>query len=119
MYYKFVYRLLAACRCLLHAACLCSLHADPLQINSVQLINGVTLGVSHHEGRKLRLEDFHDCLYRDSIQLTVNRGFKMNKQRRLCYYEQPKRALNNINLKFVVDDDLITCSPLKRDGKIL
>lgn len=67
----------------------------------------------------MRLEDFVSCLYNDTVQTCVNRGFKLNKQRRLTYYEQTKKALNNICLKFDVADDMITMSPLKRDGKVL
>ena len=73
----------------------------------------------HTEGQRLRLEHYLSCLYDDEVVSTINRGFKLNKQRRLAYYEMSKRALNSIFLKYDVQQDRITCKPLRRDGKIL
>jgi len=35
------------------------------------------------------------------------------------YYEQIKKGLNSVFLKFDLEDDLITCKPLQQDGEYL
>ena len=67
----------------------------------------------------MRLEHYLNCLYEDTVPQTINRGFKLNKQRRLAYYEVSKRALNAIFLKYDVQADRITCKPIRRNGKVL
>ena len=76
-------------------------------------------GICHAEAKKLNLEAYLECLYGSTSKEIENRGFKLNKQKQLVYYEQKKRGLNNIFCKFRVQDDFITCRPLTKDGKIL
>ena len=76
-------------------------------------------GVCHAEGRRLTLEHYLACLYEGKSFIAVNRGFKANKNRQMMYYELPKQGLNPIFLKFELEDDLITCKPLKKDGNYL
>ena len=76
-------------------------------------------GICRTEAKKLNLEAYLECLYGSTSKEIENRGFKLNKQKQLVYYEQKKRGLNNIFCKFRVQDDFITCKPLTRDGKVL
>ena len=50
---------------------------------------------------------------------TENRGFRLNKQKQMTYYQQHKKGLNNIFCKFHVQDDRITCKPLCKNNKLL
>ena len=76
-------------------------------------------GICHAEAKKLDLSAYLDVLYGSNSKEVENRGFKLNKNKQLVYYEQFKRGLNNIFCKFRVQDDHITCKPLSKDGKIL
>ena len=76
-------------------------------------------GICHAEARKLELNTYLECLYGSTSKEVENRGFKLNKNKQLVYYEQLKRGLNNIFCKFRVQNDHITCKPLTKDGKIL
>ena len=76
-------------------------------------------GICHTEAKKLNLQTYLDCLYGSTAKEIENRGFKLNKEKQLVYYEQKKRGLNNIFCKFRVQDDFITCKPLTKDGKVM
>ena len=76
-------------------------------------------GICHAEAKKLTLETYLESLYASTPKPIENRGFKLNKNKQLVYYEQTKNGLNNIFCKFKVQDDFITCQPLSKDGKIL
>ena len=76
-------------------------------------------GICHTEAKKLDLQAYLECLYGSTAKEIENRGFKLNKQKQLVYYEQKKRGLNNIFCKFRVQDDFITCKPLTKDGKVM
>ena len=76
-------------------------------------------GICHAEAKKLTLDAYLECLYGSTTKHVKNRGFKLNKNKQLVYYEQLKRGLNNIFYKFRVQNDRITCKPLTKDGKIL
>ena len=79
----------------------------------------IGLGVCYSESRKLKLKHYLDCLFEGKSFQAVNRGFKTNKHHQMMYYEQPKEGLNPVFMKFDLEDDLITCKPLKRDGQYL
>ena len=76
-------------------------------------------GVCQAEAEKLTLDTYLDCLYGNEDRMVVNRGFRLNRENHMTYYEQEKRGLNNIYCKFQVQDDRITCEPLCRNGEIL
>ena len=76
-------------------------------------------GICHAEAKKLTLDAYLESLYASTSKPIENRGFKLNKDKQLVYYEQTKNGLNNIFCKFGVQDDYITCHPLTRDDKIL
>ena len=76
-------------------------------------------GVCHTEGKRLRLEHYLNCLYKNENFQVINRGFRTNKDKQMIYYELPKQGLNPIFLKFEIEDDLITCKPLKINGVYL
>ena len=76
-------------------------------------------GICHAEAQKLTLDAYLDCLYGSKTRQIENRGFKLNRNKQLVYYEQLKNGLNNIFCKFRVQDDFITCKPLTRNGQIL
>ena len=76
-------------------------------------------GICHAEARKLGLNTYLECLYGSTSKEVENRGFKLNQNKQLVYYEQLKRGLNDIFCKFQVQNDHITCKPLSKDGKLL
>lgn len=76
-------------------------------------------GVCHAEARRLTLEAYLECLYGSTTTLVHNRGFKLNKEKQLVYYDQLKRGLNNIFCKFRVQSDCITCKPLTKNNQVL
>ena len=76
-------------------------------------------GICQAEARKLTLETYLESLYSSISKQVENRGFKLNKNKQLVYYEQTKNGLNNIFCKFRVQDDYITCLPLTKDDQIL
>ena len=76
-------------------------------------------GICHVEAKKLTLDTYLDCLYGSTSKQIENRGFKLNNDKQLVFYEQLKQGLNNIFFKFRVQNDFITCTPLTRDGQEL
>ena len=76
-------------------------------------------GVCHAEARSLTLDAYLECLYGSQTKMVHNRGFKLNKDKQLIYYDQLKRGLNNIFCKFRVQDDCISCKPLTKNDQIL
>ena len=51
--------------------------------------------------------------------MATNRGFKHNRANQMKYYEQEKEGLNPVFIKFDLDDDLISCKPLRANNKYL
>ena len=47
------------------------------------------------------------------------RSLRLNKEKLMSRYTVRKRGLNDIFLKFHVDDDAITCTPLTKKRKVL
>ena len=76
-------------------------------------------GVCHAEARKLTLNAYLECLYGSTTALVQNRGFKLNNQKQLVYYELLKRGLNSVFYKFRVQNDRITCKPLLKNDQVL
>ena len=76
-------------------------------------------GICHAEGDKLTLDMYVNSLYGNEDKMVTNRGFRLNREKQMIYYQQVKRGLNNIFCKFQVDHDRITCHPLCKNGKIL
>ena len=76
-------------------------------------------GICHAEGHNLTLDTYINSLYGDENKMVTNRGFKLNPDKRMVYYEQEKRGLNNIFCKYRVDYDRITCHPLSLNGQLL
>ena len=76
-------------------------------------------GICHAEASKLDLNCYLEVLYGSGSKEVENRGFKLNKNKQLVYYQLVKRGLNNIFCKFRVQNDRITCEPLSKNGKIL
>ena len=76
-------------------------------------------GVCQVEARKLSLESYLISLYGFENYKAVNRGFTLNQEKQMTYYEQEKDGLNNIFCKFQVQSDGITCKPLRRNNEIL
>ena len=76
-------------------------------------------GICHAEGDKLTLDMYVNSLYGNEDKMVTNRGFRLNREKQMIYYQQVKRGLNNIFCKYQVDNDRITCHPLCKNGKIL
>jgi len=67
----------------------------------------------------MTLDTYLRSLYGNEEFKVTNRGFRLNKQKQMTYYQQHKKGLNNIFCKFHVQDDRITCKPLCKNNKIL
>ena len=65
------------------------------------------------------MEHYLSSLFEGASFEAVNRGFKVNKDHQMMYYEQPKEGLNPVFIKFDLEDDLISCKPLKCDGQYM
>lgn len=76
-------------------------------------------GVCYAESKRLTLEDYLNSLFEGTSFQAVNRGFKVNKDHQMMYYEQVKEGLNPVFIKFDLEDDLITCKPLKSNGQYM
>ena len=76
-------------------------------------------GVCHAEGKRLTLDHFVNSLNNGSEFLTTLRGFKQNSRNQMKYYEMTKSGLNPVFIKFEVDDDLISCKPLKINNEYM
>ena len=73
----------------------------------------------HADSRRLTLSNYIDSLFEGKSWTASNRGFKKNKANQMCYYEQSKEGLNPVFLKFDLDEDLISCKPLKIDQEYM
>ena len=65
-------------------------------------------------------EHFLDCLYKGTeIRRKQNRMAFNKKRNEMDIIQQNKLALNNCYLKLFVNDDLVSVSPLTKDGKLV
>ena len=87
--------------------------------NAIEKVKSGYKGVCHVEAQKLTLDTYLRSLYGNEEFKVTNRGFRLNKQKQMTYYQQHKKGLNNIFCKFHVQDDRITCKPLCKNNKIL
>lgn len=65
-------------------------------------------------------DHFLDSLYNQTeIRRKQNRMSFNQKRNEMDIIEQNKLALNSCYVKLFVNDDLVTVTPLKKDGKLL
>ena len=74
-------------------------------------------GIPHDE--KLRSEQFLDALFSHNSHYVTMRSLRLNKNREMTRITQCKKGLSDIFFKFPLDDDGITCRPLKLNGEYL
>lgn len=75
-------------------------------------------GISNHV--QLRVEEFKDVLYNGAQHKTTITSLRLNKDHQMARTSTRKRGLSSIHVKLGVQDDKITCHPLKdRNGEEL
>lgn len=74
-------------------------------------------GIPHSE--QLTMTNFVGQLYGQESHYVTLRTLRLNKEKKMSRFTIRKRGLNDIFLKFHVDDDAITCSPLTKKCKVL
>ena len=67
---------------------------------------------------KLKLQEFKDKLYEDKNTHVTVRSLR-SVQNHMSRTAQTKKALSSLFCKFHVENDRITCSPLKYNGSYL
>ena len=67
----------------------------------------------------LKMTNFVEQLYGKESHYVTLRTLRLNKQKKMSRFTLRKRGLNDIFLKFNVDDDAITCTPLTKKSKVL
>ena len=76
-----------------------------------------TKGIPHSE--QIDIEAFIDKLYAHGDHTVKLRSLRLDQNRVMSRIEQVKKGLTDIFVKFPVDEDMITCRPLKHDSKYL
>ena len=74
-------------------------------------------GIPHNQ--QLQSEAFLEALFSNNSHYVTLRSLRLNQNREMSRITQIKRGLSDIFLKFPLDDDGITCRPLKVNGKYL
>ena len=74
-------------------------------------------GIPHDE--KLKSEAFLETLFSNNSHYVTIRSLHLNKNREMSRITQTKQGLSDIFLKFPLDDDGITCRPLKVNNEYL
>ena len=77
----------------------------------------ICLGIPHSE--KINIEAFIDKLYGHGEHTVKLRSLRLDQNRVMSRIEQIKKGLTDIFVKFPVDNDMITCRPLKQNMRIL
>ena len=73
-------------------------------------------GVPHNSN--LELKNFLDKLYQNKSVCAEIRSLKLHKNEMIrCV--QKRNALNSLFCKFQIDDDCITCSPLRQNNEVI
>ena len=74
-------------------------------------------GIPHNE--KLKSEAFLETLLTNNSHFVTLRSLRLNKNREMSRITQRKKGLSDIFFKFPLDDDGITCRPLKLNDEYL
>ena len=74
-------------------------------------------GIPHSE--HLTMTNFVEQLYGEESHYVTLRSLRLNKQKKMSRFTLRKRGLNDLFMKFHVDDDGITCTPLTKKRKVL
>ena len=74
-------------------------------------------GIPHD--KEYNIEAFLQKLYNNNSDHVYLRGLRLNADREMVRITQRKKGLSDIFTKFHLDDDAITCRPLKYKNKIL
>ena len=74
-------------------------------------------GIPHNEN--LRSEAFINVLFTNNSHYVTLRSLRLNKNREMSRITQRKKGLSDIFFKFPLDDDGITCRPLKLNEEFL
>ena len=76
-----------------------------------------TKGIPHSEN--ICLQAFLDKLYNHGSHSVTLRSLRLNNDKVMSRITMIKSGLSDLVVKFPVDDDMITCSPLVKDGQYL
>ena len=74
-------------------------------------------GIPHNEN--LESEAFVNALFTNNSHYVTLRSLRLNKNREMSRITQRKKGLSDIFFKFPLDDDGITCRPLKLNEEFL
>ena len=74
-------------------------------------------GIPHSE--HLTMTNFVEQLYGQESHYVTLRTLRLNKNKKMSRFTLRKRGLNDLFMKFHVDDDAITCTPLTKKRKVL
>ena len=74
-------------------------------------------GIPHSE--HLKMTNFVEQLYGKESHYVTLRTLRLNKQKKMSRFTIRKRGLNDMFMKFHVDEDAITCTPLTKKRKVL
>ena len=74
-------------------------------------------GIPH--SHELTMTEFVGRLYGSESHFVTIRSLRLNRDKQMSRFTLRKRGLSDIFLKFDVASDGITCSPLRKKGKIL
>ena len=65
------------------------------------------------------MTEFVGRLYGNESHFVTIRSLRLNRDKQMSRFTLRKRGLSDIFLKFDVASDGITCSPLRKKGKVL
>lgn len=65
----------------------------------------------------LTLATYLECLYGLESHKIEMQTLRLNREKQMSRIKMRKRGLSDIAVKFFVDDDKITCRPLKKNKK--
>ena len=74
-------------------------------------------GIPHNEN--LKSEAFINALFTNNSHYVTMRSLRLNKNREMSRITVQKKGLSDIFFKFPLDDDGITCRPLKLNNEYL
>ena len=76
-----------------------------------------TKGIPHSQ--QLCLDAFLSKLYSHNHHQVTIKSLRLNNEKIMSRITMIKTGLTDLCIKFPISDDMITCSPLCKDGKIL
>ena len=89
-------------------------NSDP---NAKEKVKCGTKGIPHSE--KITLDKFLDKLYHHSCHSVTLRSLRLTSDKVMSRISMEKKGLTDLCVKFPISDDMITCTPLMKNGEYL